>query len=151
MLKYEDYLEKTPLLFKREVFENVAKKFPALYEVEWEYMDFNDLYDEDMFNEYNLTLYIIEYILGDDAYLIEEECDFDNKQIILDNVSFQIDFKTLEYIKEELEQNGWTISNYDSIIRDLKEEQEEDTRELILEKISKLDIADLRRIELNYC
>lgn len=151
MLKYEDYLEQTPLLFKREVFENVAKKFPGLHEIEWKYMDFDSLYSEDMFNEYNLTLSLIEYILGDDVHIIEEECDFDDKKVVLDDEYYDIDSKTLEYAREDLLENGWTISNYDSIIEHMDEEKEDHDRELILSKISKLDIANLRRIELNYC
>lgn len=151
MLKYEDYLEQSPLLFKREVFENVAKKFPALHEIEWKYIDFDSLYSGDMFNEYNLTLSLIEYILGDDVYIIEEECDFDNKEVVLDDRYYDIDSETLKYAKADLEENGWTISNYDSILENIDERTEEKDKELILSKISKLDIADLRRIELNYC
>ena len=67
---------------------------------------------------------IISYILQDWEYVYVEELDFENKTLTLEDVQ---SLKDLEEIKETF--SKWTITNYDDLVEQFKEEENEDDKE----------------------
>jgi hypothetical protein len=136
MTKYQQFLESIGII-PEDLFNEIIDSLP---EVDIDSIDF-DLNGADSLDD--VAEQIISYILQDWEYVYVEELDFENKTLTLYDVE---SLKDLEEIKETF--SKWTITNYDDLVEQLKEEENEDNKEFesLINKIrSNATIEQLRK------
>lgn len=115
MTKYQQFLEKIGII-SEDLFNEVIDSLP---EVDIDLVDF-ELNDElDSLDE--IARYIISYILHNWDCVYVDELDFERKKFVLEDVQSLDDLKE---IKETF--SKWTITNYDNLVEQIKEEENED-------------------------
>ena len=124
MTKYQQFLESIGII-PEDLFNEIIDSLP---EVDVDLIDF-DLNGADSLDD--VAEQIISYILQDWEYVYVEELDFENKTLTLDDVE---SLKDLEEIKETF--SKWTITNYDDLVEQFEEENEDDKEfESLINKI----------------
>ena len=113
MTKYQQFLESIGVI-PEDSFNEVINSLP---EVDIDLIDF-ELDEADSLD--NIAEQIITYILQDWAFVYIENVDFENKTFSLEDVD---SLEDLEEIKNTF--TKWTITNYDDIVEQLKEEEKE--------------------------
>lgn len=138
MTKYQQFLESIGVI-PEDSFNEVINSLP---EVDIDLIDF-ELDEADSLD--NIAEQIITYILQDWAFVYIENVDFENKTFSLEDVD---SLEDLEEIKNTF--TKWTITNYDDIVEQLKEEEKESEEdkefESLLNKIRhKANIEQLKK------
>ena len=138
MTKYQQFLESIGVI-PEDLFNEVINSLP---EVDIDLIDF-ELDEADSLD--NIAEQIITYILQDWAFVYIENVDFENKTFSLEDVD---SLEDLEEIKNTF--TKWTITNYDDIVEQLKEEEKESEEdkefESLLNKIRhKANIEQLKK------
>lgn len=115
MTKYQQFLESIGVI-SEDLFNEIIDSLP---EVDIDSIDF-ELNDElDSLDE--IARHIISYILQNWDYVYVDELDFERKTFVLEDVQSLDDLKE---IKETF--SKWTITNYDDLVEQFKEEENED-------------------------
>ena len=114
MTKYQQFLESIGVI-PEDLFNEVIDSLP---ETDIDLIDF-ELDEADSLNA--IANQIITYVLQDWDYVYVENLDFENKTFSLEDVQSLNDLKE---IKETF--SKWTITNYDDIVKQLTEEDNED-------------------------
>ena len=124
MTKYQQFLESIGII-PEDLFNEIIDSLP---EVDIDLIDF-ELDGADSLDD--IAEQIISYILQDWEYVYVEELDFENKTLTLEDVQ---SLKDLEEIKETF--SKWTITNYDDLVEQFEEENEDDKEfESLINKI----------------
>ena len=135
--KYKEYLTAIEII-SEEDFNEVIESLPEVK------INFSEVYFSDYIqSKDSLACDLINYIL-DGAYL--NECNFKDKIISIENVDTTED---LEKIKNLF--SNWTISNYEELLKDLKESEndgyESDLRNMIDSKLCYInDVCKLKDV-----
>lgn len=115
MLQYKDYLNRVIEYCSAEnedAFNEVAALFPNIKEIDWD-----NYYPDDNY----LITYILDFLIDsvDSSACVDEyfECD---KSVTLDYV---YSLKELEDLENILNNNGWTIDNYEDLKAEIEEEE----------------------------
>lgn len=119
MLKYQDYLKKCAEeydLYTEKDFQEIAELFPKLDTINWDEVDNSSL---NVFSGESLTISILDFILENTGAAVDANENF--KEVTLDYIDNE---KDLEEAENRLKEHGWTISNKDEILDDLKELEE---------------------------
>ena len=117
MTKYQQFLESIGII-PEDLFNEIIDSLP---EVDIDSIDF-DLNGADSLDD--IAEQIVSYILQDWEYVYAEELDFENKTFSLEDVQ---SLKDLEEIKETF--SKWTITDYDDLVEQFEEEENEDDKE----------------------
>ena len=138
MTKYQQFLESIGVI-PEDLFNEVINSLP---EVDIDLIDF-ELDEADSLDD--IAEQIITHILQDWAFVYVENVDFENKTFSLEDVD---SLEDLEEIKNTF--TKWTITNYDDIVEQLKEEEKESEEdkefESLLNKIRyKANIEQLKK------
>lgn len=113
MTKYQQFLESIGVI-SEDLFNKVIDSLP---EIDIDLVNF-ELDESDSPND--IAIQIISYILQDWDYAYVDDLDFEDKTFSLDDVD---SLEDLEEIKNKF--TKWTITNYDDIVEQLKEEEKE--------------------------
>lgn len=113
MTKYQQFLESIGVI-SEDLFNKVIDSLP---EIDIDLVNF-ELDEADSPND--IAIQIISYILQDWDYAYVDDLDFEDKTFSLDDVD---SLEDLEEIKNKF--TKWTITNYDDIVEQLKEEEKE--------------------------
>lgn len=119
MLKYQDYLKKCVEeydLYTEKDFQEIAELFPKLDTINWDEVDDSSL---NVFSGESLTISILDFILENTGAAVDANENF--KEVTLDYIDNE---KDLEEAENRLKEHGWTISNKDEILDDLKDMEE---------------------------
>lgn len=117
MTKYEQFLESIGVI-SEDLFNNVIDSLP---EIDIDLIDF-ELDDATSLDD--IAEQIITYILQDWDWAYIDDLDFENKKFSLEDV------KSLDDLKEIKETfSKWTITNYDDLVKQFNEEENEDNEE----------------------
>lgn len=113
MTKYQQFLKRIGVI-SEDLFNEVIDSLP---EIDIDLVNF-ELDEADSLND--IAIQIISYILQDWDYVYVDDLDFEYKTFSLDDVD---SLEDLEEIKNKF--TKWTITNYDDIVEQLKEEEKE--------------------------
>ena len=111
--KYQQFLESIGVITE-DLFNEVIDSLP---EIDIDLVNF-ELDEADSSNA--IAIQIITYILQDWDYVYVDDIDFKHKTFLLEDVN---SLEDLEEIKNTF--TKWTITNYDDIVEQLKEEEKE--------------------------
>lgn len=115
MTKYQKFLENIGVI-SEDLFNNIIDSLPEIDNIDSICFELDDAISSD-----SMASQIIAHILQNWDYVYVYDLDSDNKMFSLDDVQSLDDLKE---IKETF--SKWTIANYDDIVEQLKEEENED-------------------------
>lgn len=131
MLQYKDYLKRVIEYCSaesEESFNEIVELFPNVQEIDW------DDYYPDSDDPISYILKFLISSVNSNSY-VDEYSEYD-KSVTLEYVNSLKELKDLEDI---LNNNGWTIDNYEDLEEEIKEEEErlkeEDYKNSLLQEI----------------
>lgn len=117
MTKYQQFLENIGVI-SEDLFNEIIDSLPEI-DIDLVSFDWDNPWSLD-----DIATQIITHILQDWDCVYVGDLDFENKTFELEDVQSLDDLKE---IKETF--SKWTITNYDDIVEQLKEEENEDDKE----------------------
>ena len=149
MTKYQEFLSKVGII-SEEDFNEIVKEFP---DINISDLDFSDLWRETIYGEDVVRAFISSILNQNTKYAYLESVYLDEKKVEIYDLASQ---EELNDIKDKL--SGWTISNEEELIEELREVEEEAIkdqeheakRKLFYSVIDNISLEELKEILKNY-